>query len=54
MIVEEIITQRTNSIAFSPQAIYTEWAAAASRRSQWQILWAEGCRVVSATDPHVI
>jgi hypothetical protein len=24
MIVEEIITQRTNSIAFSPQAIYTE------------------------------
>ena len=36
----------------SPQANYTDRAAAAGRRSQCQLLWIEGCHVVSTTDPH--
>ena len=35
----------------SPRANYTERAAAAGRRSECQLLWIEGCLVVSATDP---
>ena len=36
----------------SPQANYTDRAAAAGRRSYCQLLRIEGCHVVSATDPH--
>jgi hypothetical protein len=35
--------QKTNSVAFRPRANYTDWAT--------QLLWIEGCRVVSAADP---
>jgi hypothetical protein len=37
---------------FSPQANYTDLAAAACRRSQCQLLAARGCCVVSAMNPH--
>jgi hypothetical protein len=30
---------------------YTDRATAACRRNQCQLLWIEGCRVVSAVDP---
>jgi hypothetical protein len=36
----------------SPQAKYTDRATSACRRSQCQLLWTEGCHVVSVTDPY--
>jgi hypothetical protein len=36
----------------SPQANYTDRAAAAGRRRKCQLLRVEGCHVVSATGPH--
>jgi hypothetical protein len=41
--------QKTNAVALSPQANYTDWSTATYR--QCQFLWIEGCRVVSAADP---
>jgi hypothetical protein len=37
---------------YNPQAKYTDRVTAAYRRSSCQLLPTEGCRVVSATDPH--
>jgi hypothetical protein len=42
--------KQTNSVALSPRANYTDWATATCRRN-CQLLWIEGCRVVSAADP---
>jgi hypothetical protein len=41
----------TNSVALSSRANYTDWATATYRRNLVQLLWIEGCRVVSAADP---
>jgi hypothetical protein len=43
--------QKTNSVAFSLQANYTDWATATCRRNLVPNLRIEGCRVVSAADP---
>jgi hypothetical protein len=47
-------TKQTNSVAFSPQANYTDWATATCRRNLVPTLWIEGCRVVSAADPLLV
>ena len=45
--------KQTNKLrGLSPQANYTDRAAAAGRRSKCQLLRIEGCHVVSATGPH--
>jgi hypothetical protein len=46
------LNKQTNSVAFSPQANYTDRATAACRRSYCQLFAYRGCRVVSAADPH--
>jgi hypothetical protein len=43
---------KTYSVATSPQANYTDWATATYWRNLVPLLWVEGCRVVSAADPH--
>jgi hypothetical protein len=43
--------RQINSVSFSPQTNYTDWATATSRRNFCQLLWIEKCRLVSATDP---
>jgi hypothetical protein len=40
------LLSQTNSVALSPQANYTDWVTATC-----QLLWIEGCRVVSVADP---
>jgi hypothetical protein len=45
------LIKRTNSVACSPQANYTDRAKTACRRN-YATLADRGCRVVSATDPH--
>jgi hypothetical protein len=42
---------RTNSVDFSPQANYTEWATATCWRNLVPTLWIEGSSVVSAAVP---
>jgi hypothetical protein len=42
------ITMIIHSVAFSPQATYTDWATSTGRRIECQLLWIEGCRVISA------
>jgi hypothetical protein len=42
----------TNAVAFGPQEIYTNRAAATCRRNLCQLLWLEGCRLVSGTKSH--
>jgi hypothetical protein len=44
--------KKTNFVAFSPRANYTDRSTAACRRSECQLLRIEGCRVVSAEDPY--
>jgi hypothetical protein len=43
---------KSNSVAFSPQANYTDWGTAACRRSYCQLSRVGRCQVVSATGPH--
>jgi hypothetical protein len=43
------LPHKKNSVTISPQGNYTDWATATCRRNFWrQLLWIEGCRVVSA------
>jgi hypothetical protein len=41
-----------NSVAISRQANYTDRPAATCRWNQFQLLWVEGCHVISGTGPH--
>jgi hypothetical protein len=43
--------KQTNSVALSPQANYTDKRPPLVDEIQCQLLWIEGCRVVSAADP---
>jgi hypothetical protein len=43
-----VITNNNNFYCLSPQANNTDRETAAFRRSLWQLLRMEGCRVVSA------
>jgi hypothetical protein len=43
--------KKTKNRGLSPQTNCTDWAIAACRRSWYQLLRIEGCRVVSAADP---
>jgi hypothetical protein len=43
--------ERTNSVALSPRAYYTDWATATCRRNLVSTFVDRGCRVVSAADP---
>jgi hypothetical protein len=42
---------KADSVAFSPQANYTDWATATCWQNLGQLLRIEGCRVVSTEDP---
>jgi hypothetical protein len=44
--------KKTNSVAFSPQANYTDRGLPLAGEVG-QLLWIEGCCAVNATDPHV-
>jgi hypothetical protein len=43
---------KTNFMAFSPEAKYTDRSATACRRSECQLLLVRGCYVISARDIH--
>jgi hypothetical protein len=48
---EEKTITKTNSVAFIPQANYTDWATATCRRNFVANLLIEGLHVVSAAEP---
>jgi hypothetical protein len=45
-------TTNKNSMAFSPQANYADWAASDCRWSFCQLLWVEGCLMFSTVGSH--